>query len=64
MQRTAYSHAILLLTSLVSKPHFLPSPENAVWKRDSVVSRSTRLLQVEVLVLVDRMSAEDSVATL
>ena len=56
MQRTAYGHAMLLLTSLVSKPHFWPSPENAVWKRD--------YLQVEFLVLVDRMATEDSVATL
>ena len=27
MQRTTYGHAMLLLTSLVSKPHFWPSPE-------------------------------------
>ena len=61
---TGHSHAedgkwpcyVSLLTGLVSKLHFSLLPENAVWKQD--------YLQVEVLVLVYRMAAEDSVATL
>ena len=63
MQKTAYGHAMLLLTGLVSKPRFSPPPENAIWKRDKSVG-ARDYLQVEVLVLVDRMAAEDSVATL
>ena len=60
MQRTAYGHA-LLPTSQVSKPHFSPPPENAVWKRDqSVGARDYYIING----LVDRMAAEDSAATL
>ena len=68
MQKTQYGHAMLLLTGLVSKLRFSPPPENAVWKRDQSVGTSvgacSLYLQVEVLVLVDRMAAEGSVATL
>ena len=60
MQRMTYGHAMLLLTSLVSKVHFSPSPENVVWKRDQSVGAQD-YLRVEVLILVDRMAAEDSV---